>query len=91
MVDDELVNSEAVRLWQQLDWTTDVNFKQVKKRLSASADIWAAFKWKCEASTGPSGNTVITNSLHMNELRTVIAELQKELDSGEAELSQQLE
>lgn len=83
MVDDEVVNSEAVRLWQQLDWTTDVNFKQVKEGLSASVDIWAAFKWKYEASTGPSGNTVITNSLHMNELRTVIAELQKREEAGQ--------
>lgn len=33
--------------------------------------------WKYEASTGPSGNIVITNSLHMNEPWTTIAELQK--------------
>lgn len=62
-----------------------MNFKQVKKGLSASVDIWAraAFKCKYEASTGPSGNTVITNSLHMNEPWTVIAELQKREEAGQ--------
>ena len=35
-----------------------------------------AFKGKYEASTGPSGNIVITNSSHMNEARTFIAESQ---------------